>query len=79
MPEQIEELDLFLNGGYVHYGTRVRRRARAVWMSHQGETVAQISRRLNISQRSIRKWFKIYKKQDLAGLKGKYFYRNTAE
>ncbi len=72
--EQANELNTFLGGGYSHYGLRARHRAQAIWFSHKGETVAQISRRLNISQRSIWKWFKTYRTKGVTGLKGKYYY-----
>lgn len=75
-PEQAEEMAVFLREGYLHYGLRIRLRAQTIWFSNEGETVAEISRRLKISQRSIWKWFKIYQTKGLAGLKGKYFYHD---
>ena len=76
-PEQSKELEIFLGGGYSQYGLRAQLRAQAVWFSNGGETVVQISRHLRVSSHSIRKWFKIYQKHGLNGLKGKYFYHDT--
>ena len=76
-PKQTKELDLFLGGDFSRYGLRARRRAQVVWFSHEGMTVTQISQRLKISKCSIWKWRKTYKEKGLAGLKGKYFFRQV--
>jgi len=73
--EQAKELSIFLAGGFAPYGLRARLRAQAIWFSHKGETVEQISRRFNKSKRSIWKWFKLYQQKGLEGLKGKYVYK----
>ena len=76
-PEQAKELGTFLAGGYSQYGLRARIRAQAIWFSHKGQTVEQLSRRFRKSKRSIWKWFKAYQAKGLDGLKGKYFHRRV--
>lgn len=75
-PSEEHALNLFLKGGYKPHGLRARRRAQAVWFSHEKMTVQQIAQRLKVSERHVWNWLKVYQEKGLAGLKGKYFYRS---
>ena len=73
-PNEVKELHEFLAGGFSRYGLRARRRAQAVWFSYKMMTVAEVARRLRVSERHVWRWLKLYKQRGLAGIKGKYVY-----
>ena len=51
---------------------KARRRAQAIWLSHQGYTVPQIYRRLNISESTVRRSFATYRREGIKGLQSPF-------
>ena len=77
-PAQVKELNAFLKASTHKIRLRTRRRAQAVWFSHQGMTVSQIARQQRVSERSVWKWLKSYQQEGLAGLKGERVFRKLS-
>lgn len=63
-------LERFLLMMLQEHRLRARRRAQAVWHSHQGRSVDWIAQHYKVHKSTVWEWFKTYKEKGVNGLKG---------
>jgi len=68
-----DKLNEFKQTALEQGGVRSLRRVQAILLSQNGWSVKRISEHFEVHPRTIWKWFKIYQKKGLQGLKGTHF------
>lgn len=49
---------------------QARKRVQAIYFSDRGKTIGKIAKDLEVSERSVRRWFARYRKKGIRGLVG---------
>lgn len=65
-PQEVEDLRVFMR---TTRDVRLYRRALMVWLSHQGKTVPEIAKELDVEEQTVREWIRAYEERGLDGLR----------